>query len=184
MRKLPKTCKACNLCYTDGGKRETGRRLSASAKRFVLTWSGAEGGRMKLAPPAGAEPCKGRMCPRVPFKSLFACKKRLLLKKQCGGGLRPPHAVLFSPQSRRANFARHGFLLPLSLLPCAGPRLHCILSIYRLQFSTYLQFSFNNCEFFKITVDFRPRTCYNKSNGKKAPQFLSCSAEPQREIIK
>lgn len=63
---------------------------------------------MKLAPPAGAEPCKGRMCPRVPFKSLFAGKKRLLLKKQCGGGLRPPHAVLFSPKAA-AQSLRGGF---------------------------------------------------------------------------
>ena len=111
VRKLPKTCKTCNLCYTDGGKRETRRRLSASAKRFSAS-VGAEG-RSSFA--RRAEPCKGRICPRVPFKSLFACKKRLLLKKQCGGGLRPPHAVLFSPQSRRANFARRLLACPREL---------------------------------------------------------------------
>ena len=103
----------CAIMMAAKGKRAAA--LSASAKRFVLTWSGAEGGRMKLAPPVGAEPCKGRMCPRVPFKSLFACKKRLLLKKQCGGGLRPPHAVLFSPQSRRAKFARRLLACPREL---------------------------------------------------------------------
>ena len=91
MRKLPKTCKACNLCYNDGGKRETGRRAVRFGK--AVCFDLVRGGRRQ------DEACTARGCralqrahvPAGPFQKPFCLQKAFITEKAMRRG--PPSAA-------------------------------------------------------------------------------------------
>lgn len=91
MRKLPKTCKACNLCYNDGGKRETGRRAVRFGKAVYLDL--VRGGRRQ------DEACTARGCralqkahvPAGSFQKPFCLQKAFITEKAVRRG--PPSAA-------------------------------------------------------------------------------------------